>query len=494
MPQVEAAGPALTAGPAELLDAAQGVEGVVSQVFAAAHGLQRTVGGLRAAASDLRDLLPHAGGRQAELGAAMREALQRVDAVPAGTWAVMAQGQPSAPELEAALTAADLVTDLETAIGRVTDAASEVARQRADVLLPLAEQVRPLVPDTELPDVRGGRLRTAERTVSDLLVEPAQPQAAAEATEVARHLAGAVSDLQEAIEIVLTEATAGLRDRVAAARAVFAGMGTDLPITAEQRAALTLLDDSLLNEGGVLAASPETGAAVAVVRLGLIALTALETAASDALDPVPLTDRGQAALDLATAARKLLGQVDQRNALRLAIRTVWSALGNLAQREQPGTEAEARESGQRISAVTARVTRLETVTRQVIAAATAQVDGLRSEAEAAHLVARAARGQLQQPGRPDRPPGPGGRTAAGGDAQLVAGGRGGSSDSGAAGGGRSGPARRGGAGPAGDPGGRRSRGRRAGRRERGLAGTGSCRHRRGRDGPGSAAVHRPTGG
>ena len=292
VPQVEAARSALTTGSADLLDAAREVERVASQVFAD-HGLQQTVGGLRAAASDLRDLPQPAGGRLAELGAAVRAALQRVNDVPADTWAILAQGWPSAPELEAARTAADQVTDLETVIRRFTGAASEFARQRAEVLMPLAEQVRPLVQHTELPDLRGSRLSTAERRVSALLSEPARPEAsaeavdvpAAEAADVARHLVAGVGDLQESLEIVLTEATAGMRDRVAAARAVFAGMGTDLPITQEQQADLTALDDSLLDQGSVVAATADTGAAVAVVQRGMIALTALETASSDVPRP-----------------------------------------------------------------------------------------------------------------------------------------------------------------------------------------------------------------
>ena len=109
--------------------------------------------------------------------------------------------------------------------------------------------------------------------MSDLLARPAQPPA--EAIGAARYALRLVDDLQESIEAVLTEATEGLADRVDAASAVFAGMGTDLPITGEQRADLTALEGSLLNPLGVVAAVPDIVAAVAVVRQEVIALTAL---------------------------------------------------------------------------------------------------------------------------------------------------------------------------------------------------------------------------
>ena len=94
VPQVEAAGLVLAAGPAELSDAVRDVARVIGEVFrAAAPGWEPTVASLRAAVSDLRDLLPYVGQRQADLGAVVRLALARVDAVTPDMWALMARGR-----------------------------------------------------------------------------------------------------------------------------------------------------------------------------------------------------------------------------------------------------------------------------------------------------------------------------------------------------------------------------------------------------------------
>ena len=391
VPQIEAASPGLNAGRAEFLDAVQQVEGAIGQVFAAAaQGLERTIGRLRTAASELAELLPLAGGRQVALDTAVREALQRVTAVPADTWAVMAQGSHGPPELEAAITTMDVLSDLEAAIEEVNNAVSDATRQRADALLRLAGPVRHLLPHTAPEVFLGSRLDTAERTVGDLLGRPA------------RHLLGPVDDLHQSIEAVLTEAARGFADRIATASAVFAGMGMDLPVTDAQRHDLTALEGSLQDPGAVVAALPDPAAAVAAVRQGLLALTALERAASDALDPGPLTARSQAALALARAARNLPvtseTHADQHQVLVSAIRAVRPALGELSRLQRPGTAAEARTSGHLVSAVLAQVADLETAVRQVIAAATDELDGLRPETEAARIVAEAARGLLRRTG------------------------------------------------------------------------------------------------
>src|SRR5260221_189696 len=64
----------------------------------------------------------------------------------------------------------------------------------------------------------------------------------------------------------------------------------------------------------------------------------------------------------------------------------------------PATAGEAKAFGQRVGAVAVQVTALEAGTRQVQAAATAALEGLRLEAEAAEVVAGAARGLLQLTG------------------------------------------------------------------------------------------------
>ncbi|HMH94373.1 MAG TPA: hypothetical protein VK586_25230, partial [Streptosporangiaceae bacterium] len=415
MAQVEAAVPALTAGPAELQDAAREVERVVSDVLtAAASGWEQTAGDLREAASGLGDLLPHTGEQQPDLEGAVREALRRVDADPRAMAGPPPADQRSVPGMEAAITAMALVTDLEAAIRGVADAASDTARQQARVLMGLPDEVRGLLPLIRRPDRLRAGLSAADGAVTGLLRPPGQPLTTAGAIDAARRALSSVAGLRGFVEAVLTEATEGLPDRIAAARALFRGMGTDLPIPSQQREDLAALERSLRERRGVAEASPDITTAVAVVRRGLVALTDLETAASRVLDQLAWSRRAHAAVDLARAVPGLLAAVTGPDADPVAgldpgIAAVQTALGGLPQ-GRPATAAEATEFGQRVSVVTAQVTALETHTRQMLDAATARLDDLRREAEVAEVVAGAARellprvdgGQAGLTGRLDR--------------------------------------------------------------------------------------------
>ena len=300
------------------------------------------------------------------------------------------------------MTTAALVTDLETAIRQATGAVIGAARARANVLLRLAGPVRGLLPPTAQRGSAGRRLSTSEQAVNQLLAGLTQPRDAAGAIGAARRALALVNQFMRSIEAALTAATDGLADRIAVASGVFAGMGTDLPVTGAQRNDLTTLDDRLREPGGLAAAVPDPVAAVDLAGRGVLALMALERAARDAIAPGPLTDRGRAALALATAARRLPvtsdGHDDRRKALVSAIRTVRPATGVLSRLQWPDSAEAARESGERVSAVTAQVAELESVTRQVVAAATTELDGLRPEAEAAQVVAGAVRGLLRHVG------------------------------------------------------------------------------------------------
>ncbi len=276
VPEIEAARAAVarSEGRAELQDAVQEVELAVSRVLAAAvPDWEQTAAGLRAAALGLLDLLPHTGDRRAELATEVRAALQRVDADPRGMRGPPPQDSYSVPEMEAVIPSMALVADLESVIGAVTRAASGPAREHARFLRQLGEQARDLLPRAGQPDRPGAGRRTAKRP-SDLDVleesEPG-PVTAAGRIRAARHALALAAHLRDFVAGVLAQAAGGLPDRVAAATALFTGMGTEPPIAPAQRDDLDALIGLGQNVPGALAAAPDTEAAVAVARQGMIA-------------------------------------------------------------------------------------------------------------------------------------------------------------------------------------------------------------------------------
>jgi hypothetical protein len=403
MTQVEAAVPALTAGTAGLENAARDLELRVRDVLTAvAPGWAQTAAGLRAAASALGDLLPHVGERQPDLAAALQEALQRVDAAPQATRMPPPAGQRSMADMEMDIAAMAPVTDLEAAIRRVTAAASHAARQEADVLIGLPDQMRSLRLAAQQPDGLGSDLTAAERAVTEMISRPAEPDTTTAAIEAARHAVTSVAGLRDSINAVLAEASEGLADRIATATALFSGMGEELPLSGEQREDLVALDQGIPSLVDAGEASRDIASSVAVVRRGTIALTDLETAASQYLDPLALSRRATAVMDQARAAPELLAAVTGQHAgpagpLEPGIAAVRTALGHVPS-NRPATPDGARFFGEQIRALVAAVTALENATRQHLAAATAGLDGLRPDVEAAEILAEAAQGLLRWTG------------------------------------------------------------------------------------------------
>ena len=269
------------------VDAAGNLAAKAQAALRPAGGQQDSLGQqLDAATARLRRITP---GWWTDSGTALETVSQVEAAVPALT-TTPAEFENAAKNVERIATdvlAAAVLSERETQAD--AEAIADVADlERADALLGLTERVRDLVGYTTQPDSLRTSLIAAERDLAQ-----------------ARHLPHQADNLQAAMEAVVTEATEGLPDRVTAARALLADLGEELPLTWQQREDLEILVGRRQDPRGVVAASPDIGAALAAVRQGMTALTALETAARQGIDQAALSRRAQAALALAQAAQRL---------------------------------------------------------------------------------------------------------------------------------------------------------------------------------------------
>ena len=267
---------------------------LLTAVTAEHDALRPQVNAAENLAARARAVLSQTGDRQDSLGRELAAATARLREITPGWWTDSGTVLETVPQAEAA--GAALVAEPAELARRAQDverigngvlaadetAADDTAQQRADVLLALIGQVRDLLPYTTRPDSLRASLDDA-----------------------ARHTPQRVDDLQAAMEAVLTEATDPLPDRVTAARALFTRLGEEPPLTEQQRQELDSLVGMRQDPRGVVAASPDLGAAVAAVRQGMTALTAMETAARQALDQGALYRRARAALAPAQAVRGL---------------------------------------------------------------------------------------------------------------------------------------------------------------------------------------------
>ena len=292
------------------------------------EGWNETVTQLRAAALAAEDLLPHTDGQPAALKTAMKAARARAkDAVVkvADRWQRLTTYVPDEDRvsvMQELIGEMASVTELEAAIRRVTDTASDTAVQRAADLMSLVPRTWALLSLVlTLPGEEGGlrdELRTAERTVRAAANQPAQPRTTPGAVTAAQEVTNEVASLQHAISGVFTEAARRLPD------------WTDAVQRLSEKIEMPLLDasqhDELAAFIGELASTPNIDVASLnsdVVRRGIIAAASLAAAESRANNPAIWRPRAQVT---ATASAELDGPPPDAEAAEILARAARALL------------------------------------------------------------------------------------------------------------------------------------------------------------------------
>ncbi|HEY3033621.1 MAG TPA: hypothetical protein VGJ54_03045, partial [Streptosporangiaceae bacterium] len=391
--EVEAAGRALDEhAPGLLENAASQVEHAVGAVLAGVVEWGQATRGVVAAAADAQDLLAHTGEHQAQL----REALHDGGLVGDGgvgardQWELVGSTLPDeqlVPAMEALLDEMIRVVGLEATVRRVTDAATDTARQRGDLLRLSSGLLQEI-----LPRARVIRLYTAELGVPSPPDPPGPVVTLVEAINTARAAVTGVAGLEQSIAEALTWTSGDVADQVSAAEALFEGMAQPFPLTDAQRSDLNALANQAANLADTDADTDtdiaNLGPIAATVRTGVRALIVLQAAVGRALYTGALRRAAQVAVERATGI-----QAREGHGLGARIQAVNAAVDRLPDR-RPMTAAQARVFGERVRAVTTEVNALDAAIRALPTPSRVEDDAARPSSVTAEVRAPA----------PDMPP------------------------------------------------------------------------------------------